>query len=139
MKKLLVFFIFIFIGCASSQIRFQDIRDRALEVDPSDGIDKSEAITLAQNHIISKGLADRLLSLTPLKVVNEVTWVIDEKKINYVIPPTGNRFAKKLDKIWKLSFRDREHSILRIYTYKFFIVIVNARDGKIERWGIDVK
>ncbi len=130
----LVFCIFVS-GCTHSFPRYRDIMQSAAMVNKSDGIDEKEAVLLAQNMIVKKGLTDRLFSLKPYRVQKKVTWNKNGEIIEFVRPPED--FAYELQETWVVQFRDREGSFFHgLYPIMPFYVNVDAKNGDILKWGL---
>ena len=133
-----VFFVVIGIalsGCGSV-VSYHQIRQAALAVNANDGIDKQEAVILAKNFIINKGLDGRLHSLKPLDVKERTTWDKDGETIEFVTDPPET-FQGKINKSWMVFFRDKEGSFLKgLYPIMPFYVEIDRRTGEILGWGL---
>ncbi len=130
-------------GCASfEQVSFSSVKNKMSLVDKSNGINDQEAIVLAQNLIISKGLADRLYTLKPVGVEKKNVWQSPEGRVDFYVPP-GEDFKQELQEYWLVLFRDKEGSqFFGHYAVIPFYVKIDAKTGEIIRWGLrtdDVK
>jgi hypothetical protein len=124
-------------GCASfEQVSFSSIKNKMSLVETSNGINDQEAIVLAQNFIISKGLADRLYSLKPVGVEKKNVWKSAEGRVEFYVPP-GEDFQPDLQEYWMVLFRDKEGSqFFGHYAVIPFYVKINAKTGEVIRWGL---
>ncbi|MCA9409123.1 MAG: hypothetical protein KC733_10565 [Candidatus Omnitrophica bacterium] len=128
--------IFLFNGCAYKSINYQAIRQLSAKINAVDGIDANEAILLAQNHIINKGMGDRLYSLKPINVKYAEKWFKDGIEVEFAIAPR-DRTGITVERWWEILFRDREGSQLwGIYPVIPFYVHVDADTGVIKGWGL---
>ena len=135
-QLLFLFLIFGIVGCAlSEKTSYHAIREKAARVDLTDGVSDYEAVALAQNFIVSRGLADRLYSLKPLSVEQKTFWVSEEGRVEFAVPPEN--FDQPLQKYWMVLFRDKEGSqFFGAYPVIPFYVKVDAVNGEVIRWGL---
>lgn len=136
MKQVFFLSLFVLLGCAPTLDHTQ-IKDVARNIYVGDGVDKIEAILLAQDFIIRKSFYDRFNSLEPFRVIERVAFFKKGKPIVYVVPP-GDRTGIVRQRTWTLYFRDKEHTfIISRPTVVPFKVIIDADTGKVINWGMD--
>lgn len=124
-------------GCASfEQVSYQSIKNKLPLIDLANGVNDQEAIVLAQNFIISKGLGDRLYTLKPIGVERKNVWISDEGSVEFYVPP-GDDFKGKLEEYWFVLFRDKKGSqLFGCYPVIPFYVKVDAKNGEVMKWGL---
>lgn len=140
---ILFYAIFLIAGCATFEdISYHSIKNKMALLDLSNGVNDQEAIVLAQNFIISKGLGDRLYTLKPLGVEKKNVWQSPEGRVEFYIPP-GDDFKGEVQPYWMVLFRDKKGSqFFGHYPVIPFYVKVDAKSGDVIRWGLktdDVK
>lgn len=122
-------------GCTFANLSYHEIREEKAKVDASDGISRYEATILAQDFIITKGLAERLYTLKPFDVQKKMFALKGEEEIE--LTSVGKDFLLPVKKTWDVLFRDREGSqFFGHYPVIPFYVTVNRDNGQIEAWGL---
>jgi hypothetical protein len=122
-------------ACASSPIDYKHIRGKMRYVDLSDGVTEREAITIAQNFIVNKGLGDRLYNLKPIGTEKKVVWDKNGERIELLKIP--EKLNQPLEEYWFVYFRDKEGSqLFGLYPVTPFYVKVDAKTGEVMRWGL---
>ncbi len=144
LQIIILFYItFLFIGCTTFEdVSYRSIKNKIAFLDLSNGVNDQEAIVLAQNFIISKGMGDRLYTLKPISAEKKNVWQSPEGWVEFYIPP-GDDFQEEVQQYWMVLFRDKEGSqFFGHYPVIPFYVKVDAKSGDIIRWGLktdDVK
>lgn len=131
-----VLLVIVLAGCTSAPVSYHSIREQAKAIQTLDGINEEEATILAQNHIVTKGLADRLHHLKPIAVNKKAIWHKDGEDIEFVKIPSDT-FQPEIDRFWEVLFKDRRGSqLLGLYPVKPFFVNVDSQSGEILDWGV---
>ena len=133
-RFLSVLCLMILLGCATT-VNYQQIRDVAHNVNAEDGIDSAEAIVLAQDFLLKKGLYDQLVSIKPYRIWKEIIWEKDGEEVLLVREPAEDfQFAVK--QTWILYWKDKRNSIFDIFPVIPFYVELDAETGIINKWGL---
>lgn len=120
-------------GCAS--LSHQDVHNAARWVNRTDGITQAEAVVLAQQFILDKGLADQLYTLKPFRVQHKHVWMRDGKQVEMVEVSTD--FVPKVKSFWVVLFRNRQGSLFwGAYPVMPFYVTIGAHYGDVQDWGV---
>ena len=133
--RLIVLFGVLLAGCSAGP-DLAKIRKAAQYVRTEDGVDRWEAVVLAQHFLVQRGLYDRLVSLEPYRVTDEVRWFKSGVEMIYVIAP-ADKTGITIESTWTLYFKDKRHSVFNMVPLVPFIVVVNANSGEIVNWGIN--
>ncbi len=136
-RLILLSVIFFSTGCATFEdVSYRSIKNKMALVELSNGVNDQEAIVLAQNCIISKGLGDRLYTLKPLSAEKKNVWKSPEGMVEFYIPP-GDDFQGEVEQYWMVLFRDKKGSqLFGHYPVIPFYVKVDANSGEILQWGL---
>lgn len=135
---ILILLLTLIVGCSYPIVSYKDIRLAAQEVYLEDGVDEREAVLLAQNEIVMRGLGDRLYSLKPMGVEKRLTATIDGEVYKLAVAPEG-KTEFSVHKVWVVLFRDKEESRLwGIYPVRPFVAQVDMESGEVVRLGFDV-
>lgn len=134
MKKWGFIILFAVLGCAPV-LDHATIKELAETVTTDDGIDRVEAILIAQDFIIQRSLYDRLVSIDPYREEKRSVWYSHGKPKIYAVPPQ-DRTGVELKRTWTLLFKDRRHTVLRFFPVVPFHVVVDADTGKVLNWGM---
>ncbi len=111
------------------------IKELAGNVSTEDGVDRVEAILLAQDFILRRGLYDRLRSLEPYRMERRSTWYRDGQPRVYAVLPK-DQTGLELKRTWTLLFKDKRHTFLGLFPVVPFHVVVDQDSGEILNWGI---
>ena len=109
----------------------------ATVVDGRDGIDRPEAIVLAQQHIRAQGLEHKLKNLTPFAVeeahylctLNELSCYAD----SFDVPQAINCRSVKG---WRVAFKSLEGSIMGTLTLLPYYVAISSETGSVLSEGL---
>lgn len=121
-------------GC-SPVLDHASIKDLARTVNVDDGVDRVEAILLAQNFIIRQSLYDRLCSLDPYRMERRSTWYRNGQPRVYAVLPK-DQSGLVLRRTWTLLFKDRRHTLLGIFPVAPFHVVIDQDSGEVLNWGM---
>jgi len=136
LKKFLIIFAVVLVGCTHT-LSHREIRELAPTVDIVDGVDRIEAIIIAQNFMLRNGLYDRLRSLEPYRVINDTVWYKDGEEIEYVIAPR-DRTGVDIQRTWTLYFKDKRNTwLFGAFPVVPYRVIIDAGSGQVINWGLD--
>ncbi len=111
------------------------IKELAREIDPYDGIDRVEATLIAQDFIIRRSLYDRLASLEPYRTTRRSVWYHGGQARVYGVPP-ANPEGVEVRRTWTLLFKDKRHTVMRLFPVAPFHVVVDEDSGEILNWGM---
>ena len=111
------------------------IKDLAFRINTSDGVDRIEAILIAQDFVIRRSLYDRLITIEPYRSVKTVMWYKNGQPIIYAVAPK-DRTGIKVKHLWDMYFKDKDYTYFNRFLTVPFHVIVDADTGNIEDWGI---
>jgi hypothetical protein len=116
-------------------VRYREIREAALLVDKTDGVDQQEGVVLAQYAIMTRGLGDRLYSLEPIAIEKKMTAEINGKIEELVLAPEGD-VSYTVEKNWIIMFRDKAESRLwGAYPVIPFTAVVDMDTGEVKKIG----
>ena len=121
-------------GCTST-LNYQQIRDRAGLVDKKDGVNHEEAILIAQDFLLRKGLYDQLVSIKPYRIWKEIVWVRHGEEVLLVEEPAAD-FEFDVKRTWYIYWKDKRNSVLDLFPVVPFYMEINANTGEILEWGI---
>ncbi|MBZ0166130.1 MAG: hypothetical protein K8I00_04925 [Candidatus Omnitrophica bacterium] len=107
----------------------------ARTVNVEDGVDRVEAILLAQDFIIRQSLYDRLGSLDPYRMERRSTWYRNGQPRVYAVLPK-DQSGLVLRRTWTLLFKDRRHTLLGIFPVAPFHVVIDQDSGEVLNWGM---
>lgn len=134
MKKYQFLILFALIGC-TPVLDHSMIKELAGTVNLVDGVDRVEAVLLAQDFIIRRSLYDRLVSLDPYRATKKsVVYNNGQPKIYAVLPK--DRTGVELKRTWTLLFKDKRHTVLGFFSIAPFHVVIDADTGEILNWGM---
>lgn len=121
-------------GCAPV-LDHTTIKDLARDVRIDDGVDRVEAILLAQQFILNRSLYDRLISLDPYRIERRSTWYRDGRPHVYAVLPK-DQTGLELRRTWTLLFKDKRHTFLGLFPVVPFHVVLDQDTGEILNWGM---
>jgi len=120
-------------GCATTD--FHAIRQSAASVELRDGVDRDEAIALAQYYIITHGLYDRLYHLKPFETKFEKYWLQDGVEVEFAIFPR-DRTGITEKAVWYIYFQDKKGGNVGVFEpLRLLEIQVNGRTGDVLSWG----
>lgn len=111
------------------------IKELAKDVRIADGVDRVEAILIAQDFIIRRSLYDRLVSLDPYRLERRSTWYRNGQPRVYAVLPR-DQTGLELKKTWTLLFKDKRHTLLGIFPVSPFHVVIDEETGEVLNWGM---
>lgn len=134
MKKCWGIVLITLIGCAPV-LDHSTIKELAGAVTIDDGIDRVEAVLIAQDFIIRRSLYDRLVSLEPYRATRRSVWYKNGVPKIYAVLPK-DRTGVELKRTWTLLFKDKRNTVLGFFPIAPFHVVVDAGTGQILNWGM---
>ena len=135
MRYLIILVCLVFIGCAP-KVSYKDIYNAYERVDFSDGINRNEAILVAQKEIIKRGLGDRVFSFKPIDVEHQYVWETKGEKI-YLQGPPSDGFEFEVDEKWLVLFKDKENTyFFGAYPPIPMYVEIDAKTGDVLHVGL---
>ena len=111
------------------------IKELAEDVRTDDGVDRVEAILLAQEFILNQSLYDRLVSLDPYRTERRSTWYRNGQPRVYAVLPK-DQTGLELRRTWTLLFKDKRHTFLGIFPVVPFHVVIDQDTGQVLNWGM---
>jgi hypothetical protein len=125
-------------GCSMmSKVTPSDIRANHSRVNVDDGVNKAEAIVIAQMYLLSRGDDDRILDWRPYRVFPEFLWHKDNGDVVELATFPSPTFQGTLTQRWIVYFKDRHHTVgLGTLPYKPLFVEVDMISGDVFKSGI---
>lgn len=125
----------VFLSGCTPLLDHSTIKELALDVETDDGIDRVEAILIAQEFILSRGIYDRLINLEPYRLERRSTWYRNGQPRVYAVLPK-DQTGLELKRTWTLLFKDKRHTVLWFFPVAPFHVVIDQDTGEILNWGM---
>jgi len=100
-KILAAVMICVLTGCVS--VSNEEISKQAGSVNRSDGINKAEAVWLAQEYILQQNLQEKYDVNRPARVTTGIAWERAGERIHFAVTPSNDKDFQK-GKFWAVSF-----------------------------------
>ncbi|MCA9402587.1 MAG: hypothetical protein KC897_02290 [Candidatus Omnitrophica bacterium] len=136
MKRLILIIISaVLLGGCTPVLDHATIKELAEDVRTDDGVDRVEAILLAQEFILNQSLYDRLVSMDPYRAERRSTWYRNGQPRVYAVLPK-DQTGLELRRTWTLLFKDKRHTFLGIFPVVPFHVVIDQDTGQVLNWGM---